>query len=203
MTDRTDKKLASGIRKGQPESFDGLYELYKLPIFNFLYQMVGDVEEAKDLTQESFVAVYQVLLENRKIENLKAYLYTVARNKALLQLQRRSKEYVDDDFIQQVPDDSYYADPVRAARNRKQQTDIVNALQMMPERYREVLVLREQAGFSYDHIAMMLDTNKTNVGVMIYRARAKFREMYRMLQLTEKPDSDECERILPLISCWL
>jgi RNA polymerase sigma-70 factor (ECF subfamily) len=203
MTDRTDKKLATGVRKGRPESFDALYELYKLPIFNFLYQMVGDVEEAKDLTQESFVAMYQVLLENRKIDNLKAYLYTVARNKALLQLQRRSKEYADDDLLQQVPDDSYYADPVRAARNRKQQVDIVKALQMMPERYREVLALREQAGFSYDHIAEMLDTNKTNVGVMIYRARAKFREMYRMLQLTEIPDSDECERILPLISCWL
>jgi|GEM_PF-564530 len=203
MTVKTDKKLAAGVRKGQPESFDALYEVYKLPIFNFIYQMVGDVEEAKDLTQESFVAIYQVLSEKRKVDNLKAYLYTVARNKALLQLQRRSREYVDDALLERMPDDSYYSDPARAAKNRGQQADIVKALQMMPERYREVLVLREQAGFSYDRIAEMLETNKTNVGVMIYRARAKFREMYRMLQVTEKPESKECESILPLISTWL
>jgi RNA polymerase sigma-70 factor, ECF subfamily len=203
MTDKTDKRLAAGVRKGQPESFDALYELYKLPIFNFLYQMVGDAEEAKDLTQESFVAIYQVLSEKRKVDNLKAYLYTVARNKALLQLQRRSREYVDDELLERMPDDSLYSDPARAAKNRKQQADIVQALQMMPERYREVLVLREQAGFSYDRIAEMLETNKTNVGVMIYRARAKFREMYRMLQVTEVPESKECEGILPLISSWL
>lgn len=203
MSDKTDKKLMSSVRKGQPESFDSLYELCKLPIFNFIYQMIGDVEEAKDLTQESFVAIYKVLTEEKKVENLRAYLYTIARNKALLWLERRSREYPDEEAIVQTPDESYYSDPVRAARNRKQQLDIVKALQMMPERYREVFVLREQAGFSYDRIASMLDTNKTNVGVLLYRARVKFRELYRMLQVTEKPASEQCEQMLPMISSWL
>jgi len=203
MANRADRKLIAGVRKGQPESFDALYELYKLPIFNFVYQMVGDVEEAKDLTQDTFVAIYQVLLEDRKIENLKAYTYAVARNKVLERMKLRARETPAEEFLAQVPDESYYSDPARAARNRKQQADIIKALQGMPERYREVLVLREQAGFSYEQIAAMLDTNKTNVGVMIYRARSKFREMYRMLQITEKPGSEECERMLPLISGWL
>ena len=203
MANRADRKLIAGIRKGQPESFDTLYELYKLPIFNFIYQMVGDVEEAKDLTQDTFVAIYQVLSGDRNIENLKAYTYAVARNKVLERIKLRARESPDEEFLARVPDESYYADPARAARNRKQQADIMKALQGMPGRYREVLVLREQAGFSYEQIAAMLDTNRTNVGVMIYRARSKFREMYRMLQITEKPGSEECERMLPLISGWL
>jgi len=87
--------------------------------------------------------------------------------------------------MERRPDDSYYSNPQRAVNNRKQQNDIVVTLQMMPENYREVLVLREQAGFSYEKIARMMETSKTNIGVMLYRARARFREIYRMLQVTE------------------
>lgn len=203
MGNRQDRELATGVRKGDPESFDRIYELLKVPIYNFVYQMVGDAEEAKDITQESFLAMYNVLKENKKVDNLKAYLYAIARNNALQKIDKRSREYVDDDFIMRLPDENYYSDPARFSANRKQQVDITRALQMMPENYREVLVLREQAGFSYDRIASMLGTNKTNVGVLIYRARAKFRELYRMLQVTQEPATPECESILPLISSWL
>jgi RNA polymerase sigma-70 factor (ECF subfamily) len=203
MTDRLTKDLLAGVRKRQPESFDQLYELYKAPIFNFVYQLVGDAEEAKDITQESFLAIYNVLKEKKKVNNLKAYLYAIARNNSIQRIEKRSREFSDEDFITRLPDENYYADPVRFSSNRKQQVDIARALQMMPDNYREVLILREQAGFSYESIASMLGTNKTNVGVLIYRARAKFRELYRMLQITQEPATVECESMLPLISSWL
>ena len=203
MPKKSERNVMSGVKKGRPESFDALYEMYKVPIYNFIYQMTGDVEDAKDLTQDSFLAMYKVITDKKKVENLRAYLYTIARNKTLARLGKRSKEYLDEEFIARRPDDSYYSDPERAAHNRKQQDDIVSTLQMMPENYREVLVLREQAGFSYDNIALMMDTNKTNVGVMLYRARSRFREMYRMLQVTEAPLLPECERMLPMINAWL
>lgn len=180
-----------------------MYEIYKTPIYNFLYQMTGDVEDAKDLTQESFLAIYKVIMEERKVENLRAYLYTIARNLALTRNKKRSRECPDEDHILRTPDPGYYSDPEKASRNRKQQEDIVRTLQLLPDNYREVLILREQAGFSYDRIAAMLDTSKTNVGVLLYRARSRFREMYRMMQVTGQPSSPDCERILPLISAWL
>jgi len=147
--------------------------------------------------------MYKVMREKKKIENLKAYLYAIARNNALGKINARSREYSDEDLLARLPDENYYADPARYSANRKQQTDITQALMMMPGNYREVLILREQAGFSYDKIASLLGTNKTNVGVLIYRARAKFRELYRMLQVTQEPATDECEAMLPLISSWL
>lgn len=201
--DRWEKQLATGLRKGKPECFDELYELYKTPIYNFVYQMLGDTEEAKDITQESFLSMYNVMRGKKKIDNLRAYLYAIARNNALRKIEARGHEYVDEDFITRLPDENYYTDPVRFMANRKQQEDIMKALQMMPENYREVLILREQAGFSYETIAKMISTNKSNVGVLIFRARAKFRELYRMLQVTQEPASAECEAMLPLVSSWL
>ena len=121
MGNRQDRELATGVHKGDPESFDRIYELLKVPIYNFVYQMVGDAEEAKDITQESFLAMYNVLKENKKVDNLKAYLYAIARNNALQKIDKRSREYVDDDFIMRLPDENYYSDPARFSANRKQQ----------------------------------------------------------------------------------
>ncbi|MBU4174092.1 MAG: sigma-70 family RNA polymerase sigma factor [Actinobacteria bacterium] len=117
MPRKTEKNVVSGVKKGRPESFDALYELYKQPIYNFIYQMTGDVEDAKDLTQDSFLTMYKVITDKKKVDNLRAYLYTVARNKTLARLAKRSKEYYDEDFIPRSPDESMFANPERAAQH--------------------------------------------------------------------------------------
>ena len=81
--------LAHRVRDGDSDAFEEVFRTYHTRIYNYVYRMVGNAEEASDLTQESFLKAYRALLRGEEPLNISAWLYRIASNTCLDVLRRR------------------------------------------------------------------------------------------------------------------
>jgi RNA polymerase sigma-70 factor, ECF subfamily len=162
-----------------PWSFEEIYDAYKTPIYNHVYHLVGDREQADDLTQDTFLKAFRALPRMDANLRLSAWLYRIATNTAYDALRRRRLivwlPWQDLDY---EPADVDSADPQEIYGT----TELVRAaLRRMPRQYRLAL-LYTQEGFSYCEIARRLDIAQGGVKMYLSRARQSFREHYRILE---------------------
>jgi RNA polymerase sigma-70 factor (ECF subfamily) len=176
------KPKSRNIALGRTMDFDAIIDKYEKPIFNLIYRLVGDREEAADLTQDTFVAAYRSISEFRGDASLYTWLYRIAVNKCknAFKARDRHRAYVsleiDTDLeVEQIaaPDD---ADEPAAALERKELRELVErAIAQLPIDYKIVAVLRDLHGLSYDEIAKVAGLSIDVVRTRIARARAMLR----------------------------
>lgn len=155
------------------EAFLSAYDAYADTVFRLCYSKTGNREEARDLTQEAFVRVWQRLQkEEPAIENLKAFLFTVARN-LIKDYYKKKKPVLERDLpegiLGQVPER-----PVAFGMGVEYELAI-KALARLPNVYREAVTLHLIEGFSVQEVAAMLDERPNTISVRIKRALAKLR----------------------------
>ena len=85
----SDDRLVEHVRRGNDAAFEVLYDRHSRAILSFCRHMLGTQEEAEDAVQHTFVAGYSDLLASDRPIKLKAWLYTIARNRCLSQLRAR------------------------------------------------------------------------------------------------------------------
>ncbi len=201
-----EQQLAYRAAAGDGAAFAELYDRYERRIFSFCQRLCGSVEDAADATQEAFVKVLQRLpkLAGREV-NFSAYLYTAARNSCYDLINKRKRS----EPVGEIPESprpelgDLLMDPERAAMLTSQRIDIQEANHRLPERQREVLVLREVEGLSYDEIAEVMSTNRNTVAQLISRARINLRNELRggaVSSIVGK--APDCERALPLLAMY-
>lgn len=201
-------RLAHAAAAGDGQAFARLYDAYEQRIFTFCLRLVGSRDDAADATQEAFLKVLQRLpsLQGRDL-NFGAYLFTAARNASYDVIGRRRKA----DPVDLIPagarpvvgDDLGFLDedPERSALLAAQQAAIADANARLPERQREVLVLRELEELSYDEIGEIMGLNRNAVAQLISRARIRLRDELRGTTLSAfTAASPACERALPLLA---
>ncbi len=191
-------ELISMVRSGDVSSYEPLFEAYQGKIYNFVYGLLGNTEDAKDVTQEAFIKVFEALPRIEKELNFSAYLYRTAHNLAIDELKSKKRFTSPEAF--DVEDTSIYVDPERAALLKEQQAKTRNAVADLSEGFRAVLALRELQELSYDEIASVLQIPKNSVGVILSRARLKLKGAFRMSHVDVDKLSKECKKMLPLLS---
>ena len=98
-------ELILQARSGCPDAFAGLVERYSPPVFHYLYRMIGHVQDAEDLTQETFLKAHRSLGSFRSAQAFPSWLFTIARRTALNHLRsRRPTEEVDAEHPADGPD---------------------------------------------------------------------------------------------------
>jgi RNA polymerase sigma factor, sigma-70 family len=152
-------------------SFHQLHSKYAEDVYRFSFWLTGDADEAKDVTSETFVRVWTSTTEIR-VESVKAYLFTIARN-LFLQNRRRTKRLTSLDVEMRDP----AMQPDRAAEVRSELDEALKALQTLPEIDRAVLIMRVQDELSYEDIARSVGLSVTAVKVKVFRARAKIHSL--------------------------
>lgn len=180
-------RLARRAADGDGAAFATLYDRYEQRIYTFCHRLVGNDQDAADAAQDAFVKVLQRLpgLAGREL-NFGAYLFTAARNASYDVIGRRKKA----DAVDEIPEygsqpvygeqgDRLDLDPEGAAMLGALQEQVRAANARLPERQREVLVLRELEELSYDEIAEMMGMNRNSVAQLISRARIKLRDELR------------------------
>ena len=167
-------------RPEQSWSFEQIYDEYKTPIYNYVYHLVGNREQADDLTQDTFLKAYKALPRMDRSLKLSAWLYRIATNTAYDALRRRKLiSWLPWQEMDREPADLDCADPQEAIGT----SELVNAaLRRMPRHYRAALLLYTQDGFSYTEIAKRLCIAESGVKMYLSRARHSFREHYRALE---------------------
>ena len=158
-------------------SFERIYDEFKTPIYNYIYHLVGNREQADDLTQDTFLKAFKALPKMDASLKLSAWLYRIATNTAYDALRRRKLiSWLPWQDLDHEPADLESADPQETIET----TELVRqALGYMPQTYRAALLLYTQQGFSYAEIAQTLGIAESGVKMYLSRARQSFREHYR------------------------
>lgn len=167
--------------------FDGLVDRYEKPIFNLIYRLTGDPEEAADLTQETFVAAYKSSSRFRGESTVYTWLYRIAVNrcKNAFKKKDRRREYegpsLDRQFSGQpgrptIDQAAHYDTPDAQLQRKELKHRIEQAITRLPPDYRIVVVLRDLQGLSYQEIAEAADLSVDVVRTRLARARGMLRE---------------------------
>lgn len=197
-----DKQLILNAKNGDTSAYEALFEKYQSGIYNFSYSILGNTEDAKDITQEAFIKIYEALPRLDENFNFSAYLYKTTRNLSIDELKRK-KRFASPELIDIEKDLSIYSDPQRSALFEEQQTGIRKAAIKLSEDYRTALYLKEIQDKSYDEISSIMEIPKNSVGVLLMRARLKLKEEYRMSQVDVEKLTKECKKMLPLLSAYI
>lgn len=174
-----DDLLIEQTLAGDREAFGKLALKYQDRVFNLALPIVGNPEDALDVTQETFVQALTHLEGFRRSSRFYTWLYRIAYNCAVGALRRRRRTTSIDAFVEEFGD-SFEADidAPDAQSRRADDARVLNAaLQRLPDEYREPLSLREIQGASYDEIAEALGVPIGTVRSRLHRARAALREI--------------------------
>jgi len=162
-------------------NFEHVYAEYRERIYQRIYALVSDREEAEDLTQETFLRAFKALQAMKGPLNMSAWLYRIATNVAYDTLRRRKLIQLDPfDLLMfepsgASPDDpqAFYSGPGELIRQ---------ALERMPSSYRLALLLYIEQEYTSMQIAEALHISPKGVKMYLSRARRHFRRQYRELE---------------------
>lgn len=198
----SDNELAVLAGRGDPEAYRRLFDRYRKPVYNFVYRLVDNAEDASDIVQDAFIRIYSVLGAT-EIQNFSAYLYRTAKNLAYDEMRRRAR-FADFDEEMLLPEDpNIYADPQRALLLGEQMETVRRAARGLNEKQRAALILRELQELDYDQMSDVLESNRNAVGALLSRARLKFREELRMAQVSTDQCPSGCEEVIAMLSPYI
>ena len=177
-----DYKAVSACREGDADAFEVLVEKYQKRMLNVAYRMTGDYEEACEIVQEAFLSAYRAIKKFRGEARFATWLYGITVNHAknrMKQMQSRSRHEIPslDDPVEtengrlahDTPSDEV---PIVEQLEKKEvQMKVQECINSLEEEYREVLVLRDIQGFSYEEIRDILKIPDGTVKSRLFRAR--------------------------------
>jgi RNA polymerase sigma-70 factor (ECF subfamily) len=173
LHDLDDEQCAALAQQGQRGAFTALVRRYQDRIYRFLLRLTHSPDDARELTQETFLHAYQALPRWTPQARLSTWLFRIARNLAFDWLRRGKRvEFVplNEDEDAHCPDPAPGPDAVLETAQRYQGLEA--ALARLPAEHREILLLREIEEMSYEDIAAVLDLNLGTVKSRLARARA-------------------------------
>ncbi|MCC7106098.1 MAG: sigma-70 family RNA polymerase sigma factor [Chloroflexi bacterium] len=161
--------------------FEEIFEQYQDRIYNCVYRLVGNSEEAYDLTQETFVRAYAALPKISRDLKVGPWLYRIATNLCMDQLRRRKLirwEPLDNLLSMFHPKQVARDNPEREVMRQESREVVHEVLDKLPPKYRTCLVLREYQDMSCEEIAQVMGTTRSAVKSLLFRAREEFRSVY-------------------------
>lgn len=176
----SDGELAALARTGREDVYREFLARYKAPVFRLIRAHVGDIDEAMDLTQETFVAGFAALARYDGERSFRTWISRIAINKCRDWARRRA---VRSFFARALPLESAHdvasdgPAPDVEARDRAELARVRAAMSALPHNLREVLVLRGLEDLSQSETAEMLNVSEKAVETRLYRARARLRAL--------------------------
>ena len=167
-----------------------LYEQFRRPIHSYIYRLLGNQEDADDVTQEVFVRAFLAWDGLYERHNLSAWLYRIATNLCVDQLRRRKRiswwslahrNPHDERFDGDSDDGSWLLPDSGGIPEIAEREHIRLALAQMPEEYAVALVLSAAQGVPYQEIALIIGISPNAAATRISRAKRMFAEHYQRL----------------------
>lgn len=185
MDEVLEKRLIQRAQKGDSDAFEQLIIHYEKLIYNICVRMLGDEQEAYDGAQEVCMKVWKQIHSFEGHSKFSTWVYRIATNQCLdLLRKRKNKEEVSlfqsskDSDSEWVLEEKAIADPIGEHVENLALKDIVlTALKEIKEEYKQILLLRDIEGFSYEEIAELLSINKGTVKSRLSRARLAMKQI--------------------------
>ena len=175
ITSMEDIELVGLCQKGDTDAFDRLFYKYRDKIYRTAFRMINNQEDALDLTQEIFLKAYKNISKYNFKSEFSTWLYRLAINLCIDELRKRKNS--NEVLMDSIPENLIYSDtPEDIILSEEQESLIWKALDLLKEKERVVIVLREMEGLSYEEIANTLKCSMGRVKSRIHESREKFKK---------------------------
>ncbi len=194
-------------KAGDEHAFGELVKPFERELRLHCYRMLGSLQDAEDLLQDTLLAAWRGLGGFEERASLRAWLYRIATNRCLNALRERGRRpvveelrgapaptrYIEPFWLDPYPEDALL-DPAPGPEARYEQREatqlaFVAGLQHLPERQRAALVLRDVLGFRTGEVAAMLDVTPQSIKGALARARTSLQDRVRARESAPLPDS--------------
>ncbi|MBI3805492.1 MAG: sigma-70 family RNA polymerase sigma factor [Nitrospirae bacterium] len=186
----SDEDLIIRLKGGDSAAFDLLVERYQRQAYGIAYQMVGHQEDARDLSQEAFIRIYEGIDSFRGASRFYTWFYRILVNLCLDHLRRRSlrnrffrffsgKETDDggaEDALPEVAEERGFGNPERGLVDKEFRLALRAALTTLSPQQRAVFLLRNNHDLLTSEIAEILGTSEGTVKTHLFRAVRMLRE---------------------------
>lgn len=179
MTEFFENGVIRSVLDGNINDFEQLVTAYEKNVYNLALRMVGDPDDAADITQETFIKAYRALGSFRGDSKFSSWIYRIASNVCLDFLRSRSRraqvplsfENEDAEGEIELPDMSQ--NPEEVLMKKLSMEAVRRGMEKLPPKQRQILVLRELCGLSYAELAQTLSVEEGTVKSRIFRARKR------------------------------
>jgi len=177
--EQDDTHLVKASQQGDQDAFASLMQKHQRRVFNMALRMLQDYAEASEITQEAFLAAWMGLPSFRGEARFATWLYRIAYNCALKQLERRKRErYLRaaieaEQILEEVNKQKQAEDSLEL---RAQQAIVREQLEKLPTKYRIVLTLRHLHEMTYEEMADILTIPIGTIKTHLFRARHLLKE---------------------------
>ena len=171
-------------KAGDQAAFAALFARYERRIYGFIYRMMGDADDAFDLTQDTFLRAYRALDQTDDELNVNAWLHRIASNACLdvLRRRRRIRWLPWEDAKHDRPSGHRGDDPEGALLGGEAQRAVGRVLDRMSPRNCQALILREYEGLSCEDIGEIMGISRSAAKSILFRGREEFRKLYQQLE---------------------
>lgn len=180
-----DNDLLEGLRQGDTAAFEKLIRRHGGKMLMVAKQILNNEEEARDAVQEALLSIFRSIKKFEEKASLSTWLYRVSVNAALMRRRQRRPEHNMSDLLPAYFEDGHrrvpeteWRDPDTLPTEKQETRNIVlNAITELPDKYREVLILRDIEGVDTNTSAQLLDININAVKTRLHRARQALRAL--------------------------
>ena len=171
-----EKMLIHRCKKGDLTAYEILISNHEKKVFNIVYSLVGNVEDAKDIAQDTFIKAYRKIVSFREESSFSTWIYRIAVN-ASKDFLKKDRNTLSLNELKSEPRSKNIHDPQEQYERFEEGQQIIELLENLKEEYKNVIVLRDIQGFSYEEIAKILNINLGTVKSRINRGRGQLRDL--------------------------
>jgi RNA polymerase sigma-70 factor (ECF subfamily) len=178
MAADSERQLVQRVQAGDRRAFEQLLDAYETRVYRLALRFTNCVSDAEDVTQEIFVAVYKGLGQFRGNSALGTWIYRIAMNHCLEFRRKRKLETLPYDAELTLASTDWRQDPFQSADRHQLSEKVEEALSCLSPLHRDVIVLHELQGMTYQEVATALDVP---VGTVKSRLSNAFRRLRDLL----------------------
>ncbi|MCR4437043.1 MAG: sigma-70 family RNA polymerase sigma factor [Clostridiales bacterium] len=182
-----EKSLLEKAKNGDVFAYESLIEGYQKKVFNLALRMVGNREDASELAQEVFIRVYKSLKGFKEQSQFSTWIYKITTNVCLDELRKRKNRNItsldeeikleDSEIKRQIEDDK--PTPEMIVEKNELKKVVSDAIKLLSDEHRTVIVMRDIQGFSYEEIARIINCPEGTVKSRLNRARLALKEILK------------------------
>ena len=177
MTDNMnlERELVDRARKGDNAAFEDLVRMYQKSLYRYLCRLSGNLEDAMELTQSSFVKAYLSIGRFRGDSSFKTYLYRIASNTWRNTLRDRGRRHsIDIDDVPITSGDNPHENLVREQEQEKFWSQVDD----LPARQKEALILRVREGYPFEEVARVMGCSTGSAKASYHHAVGKLKSAF-------------------------
>ena len=184
-----DFQLLAKFKKGDQHAFELLVRKYKMAVFNTIYSIIGNAQEADDIAQEVFLKVYTKVGSFKGKSSFSTWLYRVTVNRCVDELRKRNNRIISYETEFDEEEKLRLRDILAGKEGNitegliKEELEVIvqKAMNSLPEKDRVILTLKEIEGLSYNEISKIMKISLDKVKIWLFRARQKLKEKLAFL----------------------